>query len=497
MRQRAKYDIFISYRTSENRQKAEHLYTLLDAKYPHQVSYDKETFANGRWDEQILQRIDKCKDVIVLLTPETFAHATEGDSPKYEKWAQMPADQVLSEIEVDASVDILRTEISRALAMKKNIVPVVHVPDGTSFSDWKLPRDIAAITRFEGVLYNDNDPNLMMTSLIPKIARLLKTKKHRMWPMVSIIVLLLATTLFSMWKFMDVKASWQALYECRTQSDFEKLRDCKYPKVNQAALDSLNLFAKLKKGHLYVNVKHTDSVPVFWSPSVSLLQLRTVSGLLENMMFVGTGEFIMGDNEGYDFDGPEHNVLLTNDFYISKYETTKDEWYAIMKDSVIMENPEHPMTDISFDDAQQFVAKLHRLTQLDFSLPTEAEWEYAAKGNLQENYAGGDNPDDVAYWKGNSLDRIHPVGSLTPNSRDLYDMSGNVSEWCLDGEIEPYADQQETNPLHANNTDRRVIRGGNYMSDQDDLRVGHREHYKASGRSDRIGVRLILKKQQQ
>ena len=76
-------------------------------------------------------------------------------------------------------------------------------------------------------------------------------------------------------------------------------------------------------------------------------------------------------------------------------------------------------------------------------------------------------------------------------------MSGNVSEWCLDGEIEPYADQQETNPLHAENTERRVIRGGNYTSDENDLRVGHREHYKTTGKSDRIGVRLILKKQQQ
>ena len=495
MGKRTKYDIFISYRTYENRQKAEHLYTLLDAKYPRQVSYDKETFANGRWDEQILQRIDKCKDVIVLLTPETFAHASEEDSSKYERWAQMPADQVLKEIEADASVDILRTEISRALAMKKNIVPVVHVPDGTSFSDWKLPRDIAAITRFEGVLYNDNDPNLLMTSLIPKISRLLKAKKHHLWPIISVVVLLLLVALFSMWRFMDFKASWQALSECRTQSDFEKLRDCKYTKVNQAALDSLNWFSKLKKEYMYVNLKHTDSVPVFWSPSVSLLQLRTVSGLLENMIFVEAGEFIMGDNEGCDFDGPEHKVVLTNDFYISVFETTRDIWYAVMMDSVIKESARFPMTDISFDDAQQFVTKLNRLTQLVISLPTEAEWEYAAKGDLQENYAGGDNPDDVAYWKGNSHERTHPVGSLAPNSRNLYDMSGNVSEWCLDGEIEPYADQQETNPLHADNSDRRVIRGGNYMSDQNDLRVGHREHYKASGKSDRIGLRLILKKQ--
>ena len=497
MVKRTKYDIFISYRTSENRQKAEHLYTLLDAKFPHQVSYDKETFANGRWDEQILQRIDNCKDVIVLLTPETFADASEQDSPKYERWAQMSAEQVLKEIEADSSVDILRTEISRALALKKNIVPIVHIPDGTSFSDWKLPRDIVAITRFEGVLYNDNDPNLLMTSLIPKISRLLKTKKHRMWLMISVVVLLLAAMLFSIWRFMDVKASWQALSEGRTQSDYEKLIDCKYPKVNQAAQDSLNLFAKFKKDYLYVNVKHTDSVPVYWSPSVSLLQLRNVSSLLENMMFVGAGEFIMGDNDGYDFDGPEHKVVLPHDFYISVYETTRDIWYAVMMDSLIVENPVFPITDISFDDAQQFVKKLNRLTQLDFSLPTEAEWEYAAKGELQQIYAGGDNPNDVAYWKDNSHSSVHPVGSLSPNNRELYDMSGNVSEWCLDGEIEPYTDQQETNPLHVDNTDRRVIRGGNYTSDKDDLRVGHREHYKASGKSDRIGVRLILKKQQQ
>lgn len=174
-------DIFISYRNSENRQKAEHLYTLLDRRFPWQVSYEKESFTCGGWDEQILRRIDHCKDVIVLLTPETFSYAKEMDAAKYERWAQMSGEEVLREIEADPEADILRTEISRAIAHGKNIVPVVHTPNGIKFSDLNFPSDIAALTRFEGVLYNDDDPNLFLTSLIPMIIRLLKTKRRRWW----------------------------------------------------------------------------------------------------------------------------------------------------------------------------------------------------------------------------------------------------------------------------------------------------------------------------
>ena len=173
------FDIFISYRGTENRQKAEHLYTLLDGRFQGQVSYDKESFDGGRWDEQIFSRIDHCKDVIVLLTPETFANAKEKDAQKYERWAQMPVTDVLREIEADSEADILRTEISRAIAHGKNIVPLAHIPYGANFAKWVLPRDIAALTRFEAVLYNDNDPNQLMANLVPKIVRLLKTRKRR------------------------------------------------------------------------------------------------------------------------------------------------------------------------------------------------------------------------------------------------------------------------------------------------------------------------------
>lgn len=474
------YDIFISYRTSENRQKAEHLFTLLDRRFPGQVSYDKESFAGGRWDEQILRRIDHCKDVIVLLTPETFANSKEEDAYKYERWAQMPVDEVLREIEADPEADILRSEISRAIAHGKNIVPVVHTPSGTKFSEWNIPRDIAALTRFEGVLYNDDDPNLLLTSLIPKIARLLKTKRRRWWMFALAVLLVLAIGIVATVKMMDRGSEWNALSECRTQEDFEKMLDCRNQDVVQAAQDSIDEFRRLKKEFAYLNVKREDSIAVAWSPYVSLLQLRMITGLLDSMMYVGKGEFMMGDKAWEDIDGPVHKVTMTEDYFISKYELTRDVWYAVMNDSLVTSEARLPITNISFEDAQEFVRRIKQLTSqtIDFSLPTEAEWEYAAKGNMQFAYAGSDNADDVAYWKDNSLGRVHPVGGLGENSRNLYDMSGNVSEWCLDRE-----------------DDRHVIKGGNFASDLDDLRVGHRDYYKTSGRSETIGMRLILKKQ--
>ena len=297
-----KYDIFISYRTDENRQKAEYLYTLLDGHFPGQVSYDKETFPGGRWDEQILRRIDHCKDVIVLLTPETFANSKEEDAPKYERWAQMPVDEVLREIEFDSDTDILRTEISRAIAHGKNLVPVVHTPSGTKFSDLTFPSDIAALTRFEGVLYNDDDPNLLLTSLIPKITRLLKTKRRRWWMFALAVLLLLAVGIVAIAKMIDNGSDWKALSECRTQEDFEEMLICGNRNVAQAAQDSIDEFRRLKKNYAYVNVRREDSVAVAWSPYVSLLQLRMITGLLDSMMYVGKGELMMGDKAWEDID---------------------------------------------------------------------------------------------------------------------------------------------------------------------------------------------------
>lgn len=474
-----KYDIFISYRTSENRHKAEHLFTLLDYRYSGRVSYDKESFEGGRWDKQILNRIDNCKDVIVLLSPQTFANSAEDDAQKYKRWASMATDEVLEEVTKDSKADILRTEISRAIAKGKNIVPVVHTPSGSNFSEWYLPSDIAALKRFEGVLYNDDDPNQLMNSLVPKITRLLKTKKHNAWVYVIITLIVLALSILSLLKIIGKNDSWEKLSQCTNKECYDSMLGSPYADVARAAQDSIDEFKRLARDFMFVNVVRKDSVAVAWSPDVSLLQLRKIGGLLDSMMLMQKGEFMMGDKIWEDIDGPMHKVAIAQNYYMSKYELTRDVWFAVMFDSVVNENPRHPITNVSFFEVQDFVKEINAITQLHFSLPTEAEWEYAAKGNTQYVYAGGDDANGVAFWAGNSHNRVHPVGSLSPNNRDLYDMSGNVSEWCLDEK-----------------SDRRAIRGGNITSEKDDLRVGHPDYFKATDNSDVIGFRLILKQQQ-
>lgn len=184
------FDIFISYRADENKQKAEHLYTLLNARFPGQISYDKE-FPGGRWDQRILRRIDQCKDMVVLLTQDTFKDAKEEDASKYKRWSTMPFEEVVKEIETYPDPDILRIEVSRAIAHGKNIVPVVHTSTGTNFSDFKIPSDIAALIRYEGVIYNDDDPNQLMANLVPKIIQLLRTKKPIWKPVIIALFLLI------------------------------------------------------------------------------------------------------------------------------------------------------------------------------------------------------------------------------------------------------------------------------------------------------------------
>ena len=229
----------------------------------------------------------------------------------------------------------------------------------------------------------------------------------------------------------------------------------------------------------------------------------TVNGVSFTMIYVQAGSFYMGSKEGKENEKPVRLVTLSRDFYIGQFPVTQKLWKAVMGSeapcSVKGENL--PVTNISWDECQVFVHRLSELTGKDFRLPTEAQWEYAAKGGVHSKgfkYAGSDNLDEVAWHHENSKGTPHEVGMKKPNELNIYDMSGNVSEWCA----EPYqvSSNQMANMINIIQPNtlllpllllNRVYRGGGYSSGYN-CRTSARDYWRSNGRLSSVGLRLVL-----
>ncbi|MEN9610902.1 MAG: hypothetical protein RLZZ628_1716 [Bacteroidota bacterium] len=210
------------------------------------------------------------------------------------------------------------------------------------------------------------------------------------------------------------------------------------------------------------------------------------------MVFVEGSTFKMGSRD-YANERPIHLVTL-NDFWIGKYPVTQAQWQAVMG-----QNPAHfvgealPIETVSWEDAQLFIKRLSALTNKKYRLPTEAEWEYAAKGGSQSKgykYSGSDSLDEVAFFSRNSQSLTHPVGQKLPNELGIHDMSGNVWEWCSDI-YDIYTDAVAQNPIGAMEGTARVYRGGSWYNTAINSRVTRRHHRKASYQANHIGLRLV------
>jgi formylglycine-generating enzyme required for sulfatase activity len=217
-----------------------------------------------------------------------------------------------------------------------------------------------------------------------------------------------------------------------------------------------------------------------------------------DMVFVKGGTFIMGcTSEQSDCAGdgkPTHQVTIS-DFQIGKYEITQKQWTAIMSS-----NPSYfigdnlPVEQVSWNDVQEFIQKLNKRTGKKYRLPTEAEWEYAARGGQQggsKKYAGSNNIEEVAWCKINSDSNTHPVGQKKANALGIFDMSGNVWEWCSDW-YGDYSNGSQSNPLGVSSGENRVNRGGSWAGEPEICSVSFRGDYIPDGRYFGIGFRLVL-----
>ena len=254
----------------------------------------------------------------------------------------------------------------------------------------------------------------------------------------------------------------------------------------------------------------TTILTVFVTPN----EMFTVNGVTFRMVPVEGGAFSMGatpeqGNDAYNNEKPAHQVTLSS-FAIGETEVTQALWQAVMgynpsrfcTNHGYSENLKRPVEDVSWNDCQLFIAKLNEMTGKQFRMPTEAEWEYAARGGNQSQnrkYSGSNTIGDVAWYYDNSYSLgssnpnygTHAIPTKFPNELGIFNMSGNVSEWCLDW-YDNYSGMPQTDPVGLSSGSCRVIRGGGWTDNAIACRVSHRNNNYSSSMSNSIGLRVAF-----
>ncbi|MCP5004851.1 MAG: formylglycine-generating enzyme family protein [Planctomycetes bacterium] len=223
-------------------------------------------------------------------------------------------------------------------------------------------------------------------------------------------------------------------------------------------------------------------------------------------VFVTGGCYRMGDTfgDGGKDEKPVHEVCV-DDFYMGKYEVTQVQWEKVMGENLsekifrklFKKSNNYPVEQVSWNDVQKFIKKLNRKTGGNYRLPTEAEWEYAARsGGKREKWSGTSNESalsEFAWYGDNSKSRTHPVGQKKPNGLGLYDMSGNVYGWCSDWYSSYYYyESPRKNPKGPGSGSLRVIRGGGWYFSARGCRSSDRDYYGPSNVYYILGFRLVL-----
>lgn len=222
-----------------------------------------------------------------------------------------------------------------------------------------------------------------------------------------------------------------------------------------------------------------------------------VNGVSFKMIRVRGGSFTMGADPKYigkDKDDKHPHYVTISDYIIGETEVTQELWKSVMGyNNSTMINDNYPVDNVSWLECDEFVQKLKEITNLDFRLPTEAEWEFAARGGTHDIgylYSGGNNVDDIGWVKSNSNDNLHEVKSKKPNGLNIYDMTGNVAEW-IDDTYKAYTDEPLTDP-HFTEGNYHMVRGGTYAWTAKYLwersSFGTDINYKQKG----LGLRLAL-----
>jgi len=233
------------------------------------------------------------------------------------------------------------------------------------------------------------------------------------------------------------------------------------------------------------------------------LSSESMTRLMKEMIWVEGGTFTMGSNseKASSVEKPAHQVTLSG-FRIGKYEVSQQLFQEVMGwDTSYFPGNGCPVNNLSWLNIQRFIGRLNGMTGKHFRLPTEAEWEYAAKGGKRSkgyDFSGSNAIDEVAWYAGNGERRVHPSGKKKPNELGLYDMSGNLWEFCHDdARMRPYPSEARINPLEGNfekpsPRHAKITRGGAYEFDEDECLIFRRDGATPNVRMPDIGFRLVM-----
>ena len=487
------YDIFISYRRNLTADKAEHLLSLLSgAGYKGKVSFDKDNLA-GRFDIEILRRIDKCKDFILILGKETFSNLSaedDEDTQLVKRIADCSIDDFQSLVEENQKLDFVRIELARAIRKGKNIIPIAPADTSDySFSSLDLPSDIAALTRYQAVFYSDKDNCFLFKDILPKITSKLNTRPSlfssfmksgiAVWTSVAAIIIAFASyLLISDWisyrnsltlsqlESYSTKTSFPALFRGEAREQIAQIKEI------EGTLQKMDYFAC-----------------AHFSEDITLKKASVIVKIAKKMLHSPGGEFLMGSDDPSSNPKcrPIHQAIA-QEILIGKYEVSQDEWNPIMvgNDGQL----DYPISGVSWYQSVDFCKELSRLSGISFTLPYEREWEFTAGYGGQYLYSGSDNPDAIAWYSGReeSGDLPHvrndKRGGLDCNALEVYDMSGNVAEWCADS-FALYGEEPENERI-------KVIRGGSVADGEKKIRITYRDPMEAESSSIYVGLRLAI-----
>ena len=515
------YDVFISYRRDGGGATAGRINDMLTAD-GYSVSYDVDTLREGRFDEQLLKRIEQCQDFILVVDKNCFARTIDLATNPKDDW--------------------LWQELSYALKLKKNIIPVLLA--GASFPEW-LPEDIDNVRLSNGPKCVHEYFDSFYTKLkefLHAYPRLANPQSAGSFTPTSMMPCLKLKADMDCIFYLDgeehshlkagiiqkiplAKGEYELMFvsdnngaDC-LELEFEMPEVDKLMKVNLLEVMNIRVQKEEEAKRLAEEKRKAEEAQRLAEERRREAERKTAEeerkrreeeerakdrtftagGVAFRMIRVEGGTFTMGATreqgpDAFHDEIPTHDVTLSS-YVIGETPVTQELWQAVMGGNPSrFKGVQRPVENVSWYECQDFIRKLNELTGKVFRLPTEAEWEYAARGGKQSKgyrYSGSNYISEVAWYHGNSSSQTHPVKEKKPNELGIYDMSGNVLEWCQD-RWGSYSSSPQTNPTGPTSGSGRVARGSSWFNDVRNCRLSLRNSLNPGGTNIDLGLRLAL-----